>query len=156
MAPKSVQAIINDAKASVVTSNNNVDNLYVMIGTIPGDTPTMLGFSRGRVSLQADSVDGARTRGNKIFKKFSKYLKEAVCEDFGYCAKRDVVKQNLEKFLPAIVKAILKKIPISGKLPGWLSSILSLFGIAVGSTEVLVTMFVAWILIEGCDKLCSC
>lgn len=153
---KSVQQIISDAKVSTQVAKGKVDNLYVMIGTIPGDTPRMLGFKGARVSLQAEAVESARARGGKIFGKFAKYLQKAVCDDFGYCAKKEAIQENLDKYLPDIVKAILKRIPVSGKLPGWLAAVLRVFGIAATSAEVLVTMFVAWIIIEGCDKLCAC
>lgn len=151
-----VKAIITDAKARAVAANHKEENLFVMLGTIPGDTPGLLEFKRGVVTLDSKSVNEARKRGEKIFKKFKKYLKKAVCDDFHYCRKRDEVKQALDKYLPEIVKAILKRLPIRGKLPAWLAKLLGAFGIAASSTQVLVTMFVAWIIIKGCDELCGC
>jgi len=106
--------------------------------------------------LDAAAVAGFQSKGKAIFDKFEKYLKKAVCDDFKYCQKRDDVKKALNKYLPDIVKAIIARLPITGKLPAWLVPILTLFGIPAASLEVLVTLFVAWIIIKGCDELCGC
>jgi len=153
---KSVGAIIEEAKARVEAANHDEDNLFVMMGTIPADTPKMLAFRKGVVSLEPTAVEEAKERGKTIFQKFVKYLTKAVCDDFKYCQRKDEVKKALDKYLPDIVKAILKRIPITGKLPPWLVKILGWFGIAAASIEVLVILFVAWIIVKGCDELCGC
>lgn len=153
---KTVSTIIEEAKARAVAANNDEDNLFVMMGTVQSDTPQLLTFKKGVFSLDKAAVDTAKHRGKKIFQKFEKYLKKAVCEDFKYCQNKDEVKKSLDKYLPEIVKAILKRIPITGKLPSWLVTILGWIGVTAASTEVLVTLFVAWIIVKGCDELCVC
>jgi hypothetical protein len=153
---KTVNSIIEEAHAHAKAAKHDEDNLFVMMGTIPGDTPRLLVFRKGVLTMDKNAMETVKLRGKAIFDRFVKYLKKAVCGDFKYCQRKDEVKNALDQYLPEIVRAIIKRIPITGKLPVWMVKILAWFGIATASTEVLVTMFVAWILIKGCDELCGC
>lgn len=152
--PMTIDQIIQTAKQKAAQAKGNPDVIVAQMGVIPNQAALM------KFSVQAQTLAFNRksltASGSKIFNKFKPYVKKAVCDDFGYCKKRDQVDKALEKYLPDIVKAILKKIPLSGKLPGWLAKVLSFFGIAATSLDVLVALIVAWLLVAGCNALCGC
>lgn len=149
-----VKDILRAAETHVETSGGDADKILAMIGTVPPDV-TMLRLQFTATTLAFDLKD-TKERGKKIFEKFKKYLKEAVCDDFKYCSKKREVNAALKDFLPDIIKYIIKRIPLSGKLPKWLVTLLRLIGITASSLEVLIALFVAWLIIKGCDELCQC
>jgi hypothetical protein len=149
-----VDEIVATAQAKAKEAGQNSDMIIAQMGAIPPHAALM------KYSLQADtlafSFADAKTRGQKIFDKFETYVHDAVCTDFNYCSKRQQVDADLKKYLPDIVKAIANKLPTSGQVPGWLGAILAIFGITASSVEVIVTLFVAWLIIKGCDAMCHC
>lgn len=149
---KKINTVIDNAQKYATMAKSH-KNLMVLLGHIPGDSINSLKFTRSAVAVDHES---SMDRGQHIFEKFKKYLKQAVCDDFKYCQKRETVKNNLDKYLPAIVKMLLKRIPIAKSTPSWLTKILSTLGIASVSVEAIVAILIAWLLIEGCDALCGC
>jgi hypothetical protein len=149
---KKVHSVIGNAQKYAAMTKNHA-NLMVLLGQIPGDSINSIKFTRSAAAVDHESsID----RGQRIFDKFKKYLKQAVCDDFKYCQKRETVKKNLDKYLPTIVKMLLKRIPIAKSTPSWLVKILSPLGIASISIEAIVAILIAWLLVEGCDALCGC
>jgi len=150
----SIQEIQRLATQTAKRAEGNEIAILAALGAIGNDA-----------ALQAFTLDGGRmvfsagamaNRGRKLFDKFKKYLHKAVCVDFDYCSNRAQVDADLQKYLPDIIKKIIARIPISGKLPTWLVGILKIFGITVGSLDVVVCLLVAWLIVRGCDALCEC
>jgi len=147
--------IIDAAYKNAASCNQNEEYLFALLGAVPNDAHVFseVTFVDGKLSFDAVQLS---IRGKEIFEKFRKYLEDAVCKDFNYCEKRKDVDANLKKYLPDIVKALTKKIPIIDKLPDWILKILGLFGIAPISIDVIIAVLVAWLIIKGCDELCKC
>lgn len=142
------------AEKHVQVTGGDEDKLLALLGTVPADTPTVaLQFTKNTLAFDADGLKG---RGKAIFEKFIRYLKIAVCDDFDYCSKRAAVDADLKKYLPDIIKDLLKHIPISGKLPTWLVRVLALFGIQAVALEVVLAILIAWLIVKGCGELCQC
>jgi hypothetical protein len=154
--PKAPSAndIIKLAEQHVANAKGNVDALYAAMGAIGNDAPVS-GFTvaRGRLTFDADAM---RKRGENLFKKFENHLKRAVCNDFKYCSKRKDVDAALKKYLPDIIGLLKKRIPWIGKMPAWLAAVLKVFRINAASLAVVVSFLVAWLIINGCNKLCNC
>jgi hypothetical protein len=149
-----IDQIIESAKQQAARAQGNSDVIVAKLGLISPRAGLLHAEVRGE-GLTLDMSE-ALQQGRKIFEKFLPYVKKAVCTDFGYCKRRDVVDKALDEFLGPIVKAIMKRIPVSGKVPDWLARLLKLFGIAAGSLDVVVTLFVAWLIVQGCNALCHC
>lgn len=158
MARKSQADLIKDimvaAENHVQTTGGDEDKLFALLGTVPPTAPTFsLQFTENTVAFD---VDDLKDRGKEIFEKFKKYLKIAVCDDFDYCSKKNAVDANLKKYLPEIIKWLIKRIPISGQLPKWLVTVLAWIGIPAASLEVVLAILIAWLIIKGCNELCQC
>jgi len=149
-----VKEIMQAAERNVQVTGGDEDKLFALLGTVPPDTPTSdLRFTKDTLAFDTDKL---KARGKEIFEKFEKYLKIAVCDDFAYCSKRAAVDADLKKYLPSMIKEILKRIPITGKLPGFLVTILRWLGIQAATLPVVLAMLVAWLVIKGCNDLCQC
>jgi hypothetical protein len=150
----STDELVKLAEQHVANAKGDVNSLYAAMGTIGNDAP-VAGFTvlSGRLSFDAKDM---QKRGESLFKKFEKHLERAVCDDFKYCSKRKDVDAALKKYLPEIVGLLKKRIPWIGKMPPWLAAILKLFGINAASLAVVVSFLVAWLIINGCNKLCNC
>jgi hypothetical protein len=158
MARKSKADLIKDimtaAENHVKTTGGDEDKLFALLGTVPPAAPTFtVEFTKKTVTFDADDL---KDRGKEIFEKFKKYLKIAVCDDFDYCSKKAAVDKNLKQYLPQIINLLLKRIPMSGKLPAWLVTVLAWIGIPAASLEVVLAILVAWLIIQGCNVLCQC
>jgi hypothetical protein len=149
-----IKDIMQTAESHVAKTGGDEDKLFAMLGTVSPDTPTFaLRFVKNTVTFDADDLT---SRGKKIFEKFKKHLKIAVCDDFKYCSKKAAVDENLKKHLPEIIKWLIKRIPVSGKLPKWLVTVLTFIGIPAASLEVVLAILIAWLIIKGCNELCDC
>ncbi len=153
---KTVDRIIAEARAYAKAAENDEDKLLMLMGTISPDAPDLFTFRNGVLSMDERAVKAARAKGKAIVQDCLQYLEKAVCDDFGYCARREEVKKAFDTYLPKIVRAILKRIPIRQRIPRWLAKLLKKLGITTVSTEVIVAMLVAWLIVKGCDKLCKC
>ncbi len=149
-----IDQIVQTAKKQAAAADGDPNVIVAQMGMIP-NRAALMKFSVQARTLTFDRV-GAAAAGSNIFDKVKPFVKKAVCDDFGYCRKKDDVDKALNKYLPDIVKAIIKRIPISGKLPGWLAKILTFFGIAASSLDVLIALIVAWLIVAGCNALCGC
>ena len=149
-----IRDIMSAAQDHVKTTGGDENKLFALLGTVPATVPTLsLQFTKDTLAFNAYEL---KNNGKMIFEKFKKYLKKVVCDDFDYCSKREKVDENLKKYLPEIIKLLIKRIPISGKLPAWLVTILSIFGISASSLEVVLAILIAWLIIKGCNELCQC
>lgn len=148
------KALIEAARTAAASAEGSEEALFAAMGTLPARA-SIAPFSvrNARLSYSAKEMSGT---GRRIFEKFKKYLKQAVCDDFNYCEKKAEVDGALDKYLPKIVELLVKRIPISGKVPTVLARILVALGIPVASVESLVVLLLAWLITKGCDALCDC
>lgn len=149
-----IKEIIQTAEKHVQMAGGDEDKLLALLGAVPADTPTVsLQFTMNTLAFDADAM---KDRGKAIFEKFKKYLKIAVCDDFDYCSKEAAVDADLKKYLPDIIKKLLKHIPISGNLPKWLVTVLAWLGIQAATLDVVLAILIAWLIVKGCNELCQC
>lgn len=146
--------IIAQAKKKATEAAGDEEVIYAAMGILPNDIALeRLTLKGSVVALDASTLV---SRGERVFRSFMKYLKQAVCDDFKYCSRSEEVKDDLDKYLPEIVKALTTRIPLRGNVPGWLAKLLVAFGIQAASLDALIVLLVAWLIVKGCDQLCGC
>jgi hypothetical protein len=146
--------IVQMAEKVVAETGCSEEALFAAMGLIGNDAAmATFAVAQGRISLDASEM---AARGRALFAKFETFLRQAVCQDFGYCAKRAQVDASLKPYLPEIAKYVLASIPVSDTLPGWLAPVLAVTGISAASLDVLIGFLVAWLITMGCNALCAC
>ena len=150
----SIEGIVKEAKKQAQGATEEI--LFAKIGAMSSDIPFTGGLSV-HANMLGFKTSTLSESGKKLFKKFEKEIKKAVCDDFKYCGKRQDVKDSLDKYLPDIVKALLKRLPkTTSKLPEWIITVLKLFKVSVASWDGLIVLFVAYLLVKGLDEFCGC
>lgn len=149
----SVATIVRIAKEQARRAESE-EAIFARMGLI-GNDAALARATFARRTLAFDKKEMV-SRGRRLFNKFKGALKQAVCDDFHYCSKRGAVDRGLNQYLPEIVKLLTKRIPISGKVPTWLASVLRVFGITASSLDVVVALLMAWLIVQGCNALCNC
>ena len=92
-------------------------------------------------------------RGSHFLDQCHYAIHKAVCDDFAYCSKRDEVDSNINKYLPDIIKALIKeKAGATG--PSWLIALLGVFGIA--TWEAAVAGIAVYAVKTGLNQWCAC
>ncbi|HEX5482915.1 MAG TPA: hypothetical protein VFZ08_09860, partial [Terriglobia bacterium] len=100
--PTPVEEIIETAEKLVTNASGVESALFSAMGVVGNDAPKAnFIVKEGCLSLDANLM---AARGRALFDKFRAALQQAVCQDFGYCAKRTQVDQALKNYLPDIVK----------------------------------------------------
>jgi hypothetical protein len=154
MATLNIDQIKQHAILLAEQSEGNEDFIFAQMALIP---PHVMTFS---AKIQDNSIlfdmHHLSLKGKLIFEFFKKHLKEAICDDFNYCSKKDAVDNDLKKYLPEIIEYLLNRFPSLGNVPMWL---LRIFGGLLGieaSVEAIAVVLIAWLIIKGCDALCHC
>ncbi len=146
--PMTAARIVKTAEKKAKAANYSEEALFAAMGTIPNTTPFET-FTVSTMQIRFPVAPMAKL-GRKLFETFKKYLKQAVCDDFRYCSKKEAVDKALDKYLPEIVKPLMKRIR-KAPMPGWLAGM-----VAQPSTDVILVLLISWLIIKGCNELCKC
>lgn len=146
--------------STLIADANSIASQVAFIQSQNTTEEQLLSFLGTEVATKDPAHDSAlfgeetpESRGKHLLARVFDAMKNAICNDFKYCEKKDDVETAIKKYIPELIQVFIKdKVGASG--PAWLTGILGIFGIA--SWQLAVAGLVAYAIYKGLNYWCQC